>query len=273
MPFRHRLIPRHPLMADSPVLKALAVLKCLAQRSAPAGVQDLANGTKLNISTVHRLLQLMTADGVVSYDAHARTYRIGTEGVRLATHILGSNSLIGRVRPLVAKLAEDLGETCAFAIYEPKTASKIIAVVERGSHALGYDFDVGSRDGVHAGASGKPILAFLPDAEIDRILRGKLPKLTDYTVVDPAELRKQIKQIRKQRYAVSRGERIHGAGIGVGAPVFDPLGQVAGSIVVTIPKFRWKQARLPQVARKVIAVADAVTAIYDSGLSRGNGRE
>lgn len=260
-------------MTNSPVLKALAVLKCLAMRGSPTGLTEVATCAKLNISTVHRLLQLMATGGFVSYDAQALTYRIGTEGVRLATQILGSNSLIGRVRPLIAKLAEQLEETCAFTIYEPKTASKIVAIVERGSHALGYDFDVGSRDGVHAGASGKPILAFLPDAEINRILRGKLPKLTEYTVTDPAELRKQIKQIVKQRYALSRGERIPGAGIGVGAPVFDSLGHVAGSVVVTIPPFRWQNARLPQIARKVIATADAVTAIYDSGLPRRDDRE
>ncbi|HBT44035.1 MAG TPA: hypothetical protein DEB21_19165, partial [Rhodospirillaceae bacterium] len=43
-------------MADSPVQKALVLLKCLAGYGEPIGVKRLAEDTGLNISTVHRLL-------------------------------------------------------------------------------------------------------------------------------------------------------------------------------------------------------------------------
>jgi DNA-binding IclR family transcriptional regulator len=249
-------------MADSPVLKALSILRSLAGSGGAVGVQQVASEVGLNISTVHRLLQMLVKDGMASYDAASRTYSVGTECVRLATHVLGSHSLIGRVRPHLAGLAKVLEETCAFTLYDPRTTSKIVALVEHGSHALGYNFNVGSRDGVHAGASGKPILAFLPEDEIDKILRGKLPKLTEFTVVDPVQLRKQILQIKKQGYATSRGERIPGAGVGVGAPVFGSNGRVIGSVVVTIPSFRWKESQLGAVAKKVVATAQQTSSIF-----------
>jgi DNA-binding IclR family transcriptional regulator len=254
-------------MADSPVLKAITILKHLAESGAPAGVQQIAGKVDLNVSTVHRLLQLMSIDGMVSYDSETRTYSIGTECIRLATNVLGSNSPIGRVRPHIAKLAKEIEETCAFTLYEPRSHTKIVALVERGSHALGYDFEIGSRDGIHAGASGKPILAFLPDQEVEKILRGRLRKLTDSTVVDPDELRRQILQIRKQKYATSRGERIPGAGVGVGAPVFAGHGPVIGAVVVTIPAFRWQESRLGRIAKLVIATAEDVSAICSIGFA------
>ena len=77
-------------MADSPVLKAIAVLRRLAERGEPVGVQQLASDTGLNVSTVHRLLQLMVQDGMVAYDAQARLYSVGTESIRFATLVLGS---------------------------------------------------------------------------------------------------------------------------------------------------------------------------------------
>lgn len=249
-------------MADSPVHKALAILRALASSNRPVGVQQVASDVDLNISTVHRLLQMLVKDGMASYDAASRTYAVGTECVRLATMVLGSHSLIGRVRPYLADLAADLEETCAFTLYEPRTYSKIVALVERGSHTLGYEFEVGVRDGLHAGASGKPILAFLPDGEIEKVLRMKLPKLTEYTVSDPAQLRKQIAQIRKQGYATSKGERIPGAGVGIGAPVFTFGDRVIGSVVVTVPAFRWKASRLPQMAKRVMATAQAVSSLF-----------
>lgn len=257
--------------AESPVLKAIAILKCLAEHGDPIGVQQVATRTGINVSTAHRLLQLMVRDGMVHYDLGARHYGIGTECLRLATKVLGSRSFIGRIRPLVAELAREVDETCAFTLYEPRRATKIVAIVERGTHPLGYDFEIGSRDGLHAGASGKAILAFLPNAEIDRILGAPLPRLTEFTITDPGKLRHQIEMIRKQGYATSGGERIPGAGFGAAAPVFGPDGVVIGSVVVTIPSFRWTADRLPLTARLVADGARRISALADVDLAGTRG--
>jgi DNA-binding IclR family transcriptional regulator len=255
-------------MTDSPVLKALAILKSLAGADA-VGVSTIADETSLNVSTVHRLLRLLADDGMISYDPQTRTYALGTEAIRFATQVLASGSPIGRVRPFIVELANELAETCAFTIYEPKTFSKVVTIVEHGPHPLGYDFEIGSRDGIHAGASGKPIAAFLPDDEIEKMLRRPLERLTEFTVVDPDTLRRQLRLIRKRGYAVSRGERVPGAGVGVGAPVFDSSRRVIGSVVVTVPAFRWKKERLPDVARLVCASAERISALGDLQASQG----
>jgi DNA-binding IclR family transcriptional regulator len=259
---------------DSPVLKALAILRRLAGHGESAGVQQLAGATGLNVSTVHRLLQLMVHDGMVAYDPDARLYSIGAEGIRFATQVLGSGSLTDRVRPIIAELARNLGETCAFTLYDPATFSKVFVVVERGPHPLGYDFAVGTRDGIHAGASGKPILAFLPDEEIERFLRRPLPQVTEHTIVDGDQLRRQIRLIRKRGYATSRSERVQGAATGVGAPVFGPKGRVIGAVVVTIPSFRWRNDRLDATADTVMRYARRVSALADPklALEAGGGR-
>jgi DNA-binding IclR family transcriptional regulator len=258
-------------MADSPVLKAMLLLRQLAEHRTPVGVQQLGRETGLNVSTVHRLLQLLTRDGMVSYEVGTRVYGIGTECIRFAARVLGSDSLIGRVRPIIAELAGHLGETCAFTLYESKTFSKVIAIVERGPQPLGYDFEVGARDGIHAGASGKPILGFLPDDEIEQMLRQRLPRLTEHTVVDPEEIRRQVRQIRKRGYATSHGERVPGMGHGVGAPVFGPQRKVIGSVVATIPSFRWRSDRLAAVARTVMDYAERASVIADSVLAQPAG--
>ena len=258
-------------MADSPVLKAIAVLRRLAERGEPVGVQQLASDTGLNVSTVHRLLQLMVQDGMVAYDAQARLYSVGTESIRFATLVLGSGSLTDRVRPIVADLARHLGETCAFTLYEPRTFTKVFAIVERGPHPLGYDFAVGTRDGIHAGASGKPILAFLPDEEIERFLAKPLASITERTLVDPDQLRRQVRQIRKRGYATSRSERVAGAATGIGAPVFGAKGQVIGAVVVTIPSFRWRNDRLEETAATVMRHARRISGILDPTLARESG--
>ena len=256
-------------LGHTPIQKALAIVKLLAAARGPVGVQAIAAATGLNVSTTHRLLQHLVGDAMASYDPRTRTYGVGTECVRLATAVLGSDSLIGRVRPLIAQLAVKLDETCALFLYEPANDTKVLAVVEHGTTPLGYAFEVGSRDGLHAGASGKAILAFLQDGRIDRILGQPLPKLTESTIVDPAELRRQVQVIRRQGYATSGGERVPGAGFGAAAPVFRPGDDVFGCVVVTIPAFRTRPDRLPAVADEVVRCARIISALADASPGAG----
>lgn len=252
-------------MAESPVQKAILVLRKLAEYGEPTGVKSLADDLGLNVSTAHRLLNILVRERMASYDPETRLYGLGTECIRFATLVLGGNSLAARIRPLVRQLANDLQETCAYGVYEPESFTKAIAVVERGPQPLGYDFDVGRRDGIHAGASGKAILAFLPDEEIEQMFASvKLEATTENTIVDPEKLREDIKIARKCGYATSLGERVPGAGFGIGVPVYGADGRVKGSIVVTVPLFRWRKKNLPWMSRAVVECGRALSSLVDN---------
>ena len=101
------------------------------------------------------------------------------------------------------------------------------------------------------------------------MLQLPLERLTEFTIVDPDALRRKFRLIRKNGYAMSRGERIPGAGVGIGAPVFNRYGRVIGSVVVTIPAFRWKKERLTKVVKLVRQAAEKASAVGDPSLSRG----
>lgn len=251
-------------MAESPVQKAILVLRKLAEHGEPTGVKSLADELGLNVSTAHRLLQILVAERMASYDPETRLYGLGAECIRFATMVLGGNSLAARIRPVVRQLANDLQETCAYGVYEPQTFTKAIAVVERGPQPLGYDFDVGRRDGIHAGASGKAILAFLPDEEIERMFSTvTLEATTQNTILDPDRLHEDIAEARKCGYATSLGERVPGAGFGIGAPVYGSDGRVRGSIVVTVPLFRWRKKNLPWMSRAVVECGRVLSSLID----------
>lgn len=250
-------------MAESPVQKALLVLKQLAEYGEPAGVKRLAGDLGLNVSTVHRLLQILVSENMASYEPETRLYGLGADCIGFAAKVLGGDSPVARIRPVVRDLVARLEETCAFSLYEPQSFTKALVLVERGPHRLGYDYAVGQRDGIHAGASGKAILAFLPDAEIERLFEtAELKATTENTIVEPDALRREIGEIRARGYATSLGERVPGAGFGIGAPVFAGAGRVKGSIVVTVPIFRWRQADLPRMAQAVMASGRVLSDIF-----------
>jgi len=72
--------------------------------------------------------------------------------------------------------------------------------------------EVGRRRPPHAGASSKILMAYLPEEEIQAIIRDKgLPKVCTNTITDPDELMAELAKIRACGYAESREETDLGA--------------------------------------------------------------
>lgn len=248
------------------VAKALQLLAALIDSGHPMGVQALSARTGLNASTVHRLLQTLVEERMASYEPDTRLYSVGGECVRLASATLSGRSLVGRIRPVVRDVANRLGETCAFYLYEPLTKTMIACVVEHGPQPLGYGYDVGQRASIHAGASGRAILAFLPPSDIEAVLQAPLERLTGTTFVDPDLLRAALSKVVADGYAVSHGER-GPFGCGVAVPVVPPGGRVVGSLGLSIPKFRFRDDAAADIALVLRDAARDLTAVADFNAS------
>jgi DNA-binding IclR family transcriptional regulator len=94
---------------------------------------------------------------------------------------------------------------------------------------------------LHAGASSRAILAFMPEETRETVIANGLERLTPETVGDPEALRRLLNDTRSTGYSTSRGERQHGAG-SVAAPVLGMDGEVAGAISVCGPVSRFDSA-------------------------------
>jgi DNA-binding IclR family transcriptional regulator len=104
---------------------------------------------------------------------------------------------------------------------------------------------------LHAGASGRAILAFLPEAEIESYLQSGLPKVGPNTVTDRAELRRLLEQTREKGLARSRQESASGIAA-ISVPVFLPDGRVAGSLSISGPENRLTDDVLDSLAPKIL---------------------
>jgi DNA-binding IclR family transcriptional regulator len=91
---------------------------------------------------------------------------------------------------------------------------------------------------LHAGASSKAFLAFLPEAEIEAYLARGLVRLTPGTVTDPRKLRRELAEIRDRGWASSFEERQSGAA-SVAAPIFDHSTQPAAVVSICGPAVRF----------------------------------
>ena len=99
---------------------------------------------------------------------------------------------------------------------------------------------------LHAGASGKVILASFNDEEIRWLMRTMdFKRFTNNTIVSPEVLWQEIEKIRRQGYAIS-DEEINEGVCGVAVSFANEAGRPLCAISVTGPKFRM-QPKLQEI--------------------------
>jgi DNA-binding IclR family transcriptional regulator len=222
--------------------RALDVLSLFAEsRGQTLGVTEIAHSLDLSKAVVHRVLASFRAKDFVEMDEETHRYSLGPKLLFLGLNYLNWVDVRSVARVAMAELSEGTDETSTLSVRSGDTRVYIDQVTPprdvKMVVQLGVPFPL------HAGASGKALLAFLPEDEQDAYLKRKLERLTPDTVTDPKALRKELATIRDRGFAQSFGERMAGAGA-VAAPLLRHDGIPAAVISVCGPAERFrKEAR------------------------------
>jgi DNA-binding IclR family transcriptional regulator len=221
------------------------------------GVTRVARELGLSKAVVHRILQSLTGRALIAYDPVSREYRLGPAAAALGGRALRDSDLRSAALPQLVDLRDRLRETATVSAKVHDGRVYLDQVV--GKHEITMSVELGRRFPLHAGSSGKCMLAFAPADEIDAVLAGTLSSLTAATLTEPDVLHADLDRIRELGYAASAGERQADAG-SVAAPVFGPLGDVLGAVSVCGPRFRVTDEFVAATAPEVVAAAARVSA-------------
>jgi IclR family transcriptional regulator, KDG regulon repressor len=243
--------------------RLVGVLDCFTQESTAWSLAELSARLGLPKSTLHRFLVGLETNGILRRDAYDRKWRLGYHLFIWGSLAAESNGLRQVARPILHELTSETGETALLTVYHNHEV--ICTEKVETSHHVRLSLEVGVRRGCHAGASSKVLMAYLPDEEIDAIIREKgLPKLCTNTITNPDVLKTELGQIRAQGYAASLEETDPGAW-GVAAPIRDWKGEVVGAVGVAGPTQRYGPALLQDYAVRCRQAADNVTALLRAG--------
>lgn len=244
----------------NPIGRAFRILAWMAAREdGPFGLREIAKGVEMNPSTVHRLLGLLEEEGLVRQDDRGGAYGLGSELLRLARVASGTHPARIAALPAMRELAHATGETVTFGLYDPVRRQSSVAAVVESDAPFRYVPELDEWRDLHTGASGRAVMAFLPEAERRLVIeRTQLAPVTEHTITSPAELEGVLADVREQGYAFSREERRLG-GIGIAAPVFGPGGRVVGAVGLSVPTQRFAPADEPGLAERVRRCAAEVT--------------
>jgi IclR family transcriptional regulator, acetate operon repressor len=219
------------------VERALAFLETVAQARQPPRLKDVAGTLGINVTTSYHLLNTLQLAGYVTRDSDG-TLRIGGRTAILYQGLVRNFALGRELAPVVAGLSEATGETAYIAALN---RDKVIiqALVEGDQAVRVTGLYVGFSGWEHIRASGKAVLAHLPDEQRDNMLRRSLP---DASADDLAAIIDELHQVREQGWALDDGSFQEGACC-IAAPFFRSGGFVAGSVSVSVPADRFTTAR------------------------------
>jgi DNA-binding IclR family transcriptional regulator len=222
-----------------------------------AGVTEIARTLSCSKSVVHRVLVALVAAGFVSTDPVSRRYRLGPKALRLGLTALAHTDIPTRALPYLRDVRDRTGETAILSLLRGDV--RVYAEQVDSREPVRQSVQVGQEAPLHLGATGKAILAFMPQAERVAILaRAKGARFADGSALRPQALEADLDRIRRRGYAISRGERIAGA-VSVAAPVFDHAGNVIGSISAAGVSVRSDPARISGYGAIVRAEAEALS--------------
>ncbi|HWS33107.1 MAG TPA: IclR family transcriptional regulator [Actinoplanes sp.] len=231
--------------------RALTILEILARRR-EAGVTELGRELGVHKSTAFRLLAALESRGFVEQAQDRGSYRLGLGIVRIAGAVAAQLDVSRQGLAACERLATELGETVNIAIMDSGRAVNVTQ--SRGSAAITSHDWVGKQTPLHATSSGKVLLAFA----FSPVLSG-LERFTASTIVDSAELARELDRVRAMGWA-STAEEFEVGLNAVAAPIRGADGSVIAALSVSGPAYRLIRSSFPEVAKQVIAAADEVGA-------------
>ena len=245
---------------DKTLQKGLAIIELLSEAGRPLGVSEIAQALSLTKSNVHRLLQSLCAAGWVirpssrgAYDLSLRVWEVGVK--RLST--INLPQIAYRQANQLARASE---EAVHIAVLEQMEVV-FLETIDTPKPIRAY-VPVGGRVPAFCAATGKAILAFMPEDDIRPFL-SDLTRFTENTVTDPRQLLAEFTQIRRRGYAVNRSEWQQGVD-GVAAPIFAG-GTVVGSIGLSGPADRFGAEATKRLIPMVMEAAAAISRELQSG--------
>jgi IclR family acetate operon transcriptional repressor len=226
------------------------------------GLSDLTHEVGQSKTRVFRILNTFEECGYVVRDPAAGTYKLGPRLAALSNGAVQFEQLRWRAVPPLQALAESTGETAHVGILH---GTQVVTVqLVDGRHDVRMHGTLGKRSPAHASSLGKVLLAYFPEPEIDEFLRAcDLKPVTPHTVVDPAEFRRHLREIRALGYALDNEELELGLRC-VAAPITDHTGRVVASVSVSAPTTRLGTADVATLAPKVKDAGRAISRLLGS---------
>jgi DNA-binding IclR family transcriptional regulator len=227
--------------------RVLSVLDAFGPRHRVLSLSDIARRAGLTLPTAHRLVNELVRFGALERDADGH-YTVGLRLLELSALAPRGLELREAAFPYLDDLHQSTRGNVHLGVRDGVEVVYIETMRVRARHPISSK--VGDRWPLHVSGMGLVLLAHA-DAQLqERVLRSPLARFTPLTVVDPAELRRRLAEIRRTGVAVALGQ-ITLPDLAVAVPVRGPDDDVVAAISVVVEAERARPRELADALKRV----------------------
>jgi IclR family pca regulon transcriptional regulator len=215
-----------PAEAMAGLAKGLAIIEAFGPDRRQLSISEAAQLSATSPASARRCLLTLESLGYLTFDG--KFFRPTPRMVRLGAAYLETAPLALLGRPHLLAAREELGESISLAVLD-SGESVFVARAEAG-RIVSAGVRLGARLPAHASATGRVLLAGLPDDEVDELLaRARPAATTPNTVTAVAEIRERVRRAREEDVAYTDEELELGIRT-MAVPVRDSSGRVQAAM-------------------------------------------
>jgi len=179
-------------------------------------------------STIFRILDTMERFNYIVRNPDNHRYSLGFNFFRLGSIVQSQLDFRKASLPIMKELSNQTKETVELNILDD--ISRVC--VEKVDSPLDVRnfVRVGERKPAHMGASGKVLVAFLPERQRHEVIK----KIKEREVIDIESFERDLELIRLQGYSITKGERVAGS-YAVAVPILGESGELVASLTIAGP--------------------------------------
>ncbi|MDV2883715.1 IclR family transcriptional regulator [Alkalihalophilus pseudofirmus] len=236
------------------VHNGLMILHLFSTEKSTWGVTEISEELSLSKSTVSRLVSELVEEGFL--EKNGMKYQLGVSVLCLSGVITSHSDIYSEAKPALETLAAKVNETAHISILEDSNITYLHKV--ECSQPIELLSSIGKTNPATCTSSGKVILAYQNDQVLNKILHYELVKCGPKSVTDKQILLNQLKEIKKQGYAICVNEMFDEV-VSIAAPVRDFTGEVIAAVSIVGPLYRMKQIKFDDYIREVSLASNEIS--------------
>jgi len=238
--------------------KALNLLEFLSANEQESGITEISKKLHLGLSTVHRIISTLKFRGYIIQNHNTKKYSLGIKLFTLGCAVQSTKRLVEITQPYLRQLSQSTHETANLAILQGKEI--IYLAIAESSEVLATNISVGTILPAHCTALGKVLLAFISDQEFNISYKADkpLPSLTSKSISSLEVLKKNLKKIKEQGYAIDREEYRVGVNC-FAVPIINKDGRAIAAISVTGPASRFTMDKMEKVKGQLMTISKEIS--------------
>ncbi len=226
--------------------KAIEVLECFLNHKNEYGLMEVANLTRLNVTTAHRICSVLVKRGYLYQQRKRGKYSIGFKLLPFNNIRSIYSNLKDIALPYLKELSSEVSETSVITILEGNKGFNLVTCPSE--QILTLQLCVGNSIPLHCTSNGKILLAYARNETVEAILDNlSLVAFTPNTITNLNQLRNELTTIKENGIAFDDEEFAIGVR-SVAVPIRIDSGDVIAAISFAGASVRISRKRMIELS-------------------------